>query len=125
MKIILVIEDNSNLRENTCEILELSGYEVYSAVNGMDGIALAKEKKPHIILCDIMMPEADGFVVLKELKTNSETSDIPVIFLTASAEKSDVIAGLGMGANGYIRKPFGPGELFSEIELCLKEVNGE
>jgi len=125
MKKVLVIEDNSNLRENTCEILELAGYEVYCAVNGIEGIGLAKEKKPHIVLCDIMMPEADGFVVLKELRANAETSDIPVIFLTASAEKSNVTAALEMGANGYIRKPFNADELLQTIELCLKEVSSQ
>ncbi len=120
MKTILVIEDNNDIRENTCELLELWGYKVISAMNGKAGLALAKENKPDLILCDIMMPEANGYEVFSGLKNDADTSGIPFIFLTASAEKKEVEAGLGMGAKGYIRKPFEPEELFETLERCLK-----
>ena len=119
MKTILVIEDNDYIRENTCEILEMAGYHVSCADDGRAGIASARENKPDIILCDIMMPEANGYTVLNELRNNPETAHIPFIFLTASAEKSEVKAGLGMGAEGYVRKPFSTEELLEAIDLCL------
>ncbi|HZV68035.1 MAG TPA: response regulator [Saprospiraceae bacterium] len=119
MKTILVIEDNDHIRENTCEILELAGYQVSCADDGKAGISAALEIKPDIILCDIMMPHANGYTVLNELRSNPETAHIPFIFLTASAEKSEVKAGLGMGAEGYVRKPFGTDELLRTIQLCL------
>jgi CheY-like chemotaxis protein len=120
MKIILLIEDNIDIRENTCELLELEGYEVIFAANGKKGIALAKEKKPDIILCDIMMPETDGYEVLNGLKENIETADIPFIFLTASVEKKEIAIGFAMGAVGYIKKPFESQKLFDTIANCLK-----
>jgi CheY-like chemotaxis protein len=117
----LLIEDNSDIRENTSELLELKGYQVISAVNGRVGLALAKENKPDIILCDIMMPESDGYEVLLGLRNDSEISSIPFIFLTASVEKKEVEKAFGMGVHGYIRKPFEAEELFSTIESFLIE----
>jgi CheY-like chemotaxis protein len=119
MKTILVIEDNDDIRENTCELLELEGYKVIFAENGKSGLILAMENKPDIILCDIMMPEADGYEVFNELKNDPATAAIPFIFLTASVEKKAVEMGLGMGAKGYIQKPFDPQELFDTIIRCL------
>lgn len=122
MKTLLLIEDNSELRENTFELLELEGYNVVAVDNGIKGLALAKEKLPDIILCDIWMPGISGYDVLTELKNNAETSRIPFVFFTASAEKSEVEAGLGMGADGYIRKPFDAEELY---EMIARLVDGE
>jgi CheY-like chemotaxis protein len=119
MKTILVIEDNVDIRENTCELLELEGYNVLFADNGKTGLILAKEGKPDIILCDIMMPEANGYEVFHELKNDPVMAAIPFIFLTASVEKKAVEMGLGMGAKGYIQKPFDPQELFDAITRCL------
>lgn len=120
MKIVLLIEDNGDIRENTCELLELEGYKVLVAANGETGISLAKENKIDIILCDIMMPKVDGYEVFKSIKNNSGTAAIPFIFLTANTEKKEVQAGLNMGANGYIRKPFAEEELFGTIARCLE-----
>jgi CheY-like chemotaxis protein len=120
MKTILLIEDNLEIRENTSELLEIEGYHVIVANNGKTGISLAKEKKPDIILSDILMPEADGYEVFNGLKSDPNTANIPFIFVTASVEKKDIEAGLGMGAMGYIRKPFEPDELFETIKQCLK-----
>ena len=119
MKTVLVIEDNKEIRENTCELLELKGYDVISAVNGKIVLALAKEKLPDIVLCDIMMPEINGYEVFASLKEDAETANIPFVFVTASVERSEVETGLGMGADGYIRKPFDSKELFETISNCL------
>jgi len=121
MKTILVIEDNNDIRENTCELLELEGYKVIPALNGKTGLSLATEHLPDLILCDIMMPEANGYEVFDGLQANPATRAIPFIFLTASAEKKEVAAGLEMGASGYIRKPFDPEELFEAVKQSLKE----
>jgi CheY-like chemotaxis protein len=117
---VLIIEDNFEILENTVEILELEGYTTISACNGLEGIEQAKKHLPNIILCDIMMPEADGYEVLRELKSNPETANIPFIYLTASVERKEVQAGFDMGASGYIRKPFDSEELFRTIEECIK-----
>ncbi|MCR8560813.1 response regulator [Mucilaginibacter sp. BJC16-A38] len=122
MKKILLIEDNNDIRENTCELLELEGYKVILAVNGRSGLILAQEHVPDIILCDVMMPEADGYEVFSGLKTNPVTAAIPFVFLTSSVERKEVEAGLGMGASGYIRKPFDSEELFAVIARCFKEA---
>lgn len=119
MKTILLIEDNLDIRENTCELLELQGYNVVAAANGKIGLAFAKERQPDIILCDIKMPEADGYEVCNGLKDDPKTATIPFIFLTADAEKREVELGLSMGAKAYIRKPFDATELFEIIERCL------
>jgi CheY-like chemotaxis protein len=121
MKTILLIEDNHDIRENTCELLELKGFQVITAVNGKLGIALAKEQEPDLILCDILMPEANGYEVCIALRDNAKTSSIPFIFLTASVEKKEVEKAFGMGAQGYIRKPFEVEELLDNIERCLNQ----
>ncbi len=119
MKTILLIEDNHDIRENTSEILELEGYNVVIAANGKIGLSMAKDILPDIILSDIMMPEADGYQVLGELKNDSVTSKIPFIFFTASTERKDIENGLNMGAKGYIQKPFHDEVLLDEIKRCL------
>lgn len=121
MKTILLIEDNNDIRENTCELLELEGYKVIPAVNGKTGLMLALEHPPDVVLCDIMMPLGDGYEVINGLQADSCTRSIPFIFLTASTENKEMAAGLAMGASGYIRKPFDPEELFQTIKHCLSE----
>jgi CheY-like chemotaxis protein len=120
MKTILIIEDNPEIRENITEILELANFKVISAENGRAGIFAANESVPDIILCDIMMPEVNGYEVLKGLRQNPPTADIPFIYVTASAEKSEVKLAMDMGANGYVRKPFDTKELIDTIEKCLR-----
>jgi len=121
MKSILVIEDTLEVRENICEILELSNYKVFSAENGKSGVRLALEHTPDLILCDVMMPELDGFGVLKILNGDKRTYDIPFIFLTAKAEKSDFRKGMGLGADDYITKPFDDVELLEAIRMRLSK----
>ncbi|MBK9734562.1 MAG: response regulator [Saprospiraceae bacterium] len=118
---ILIIEDNLDVRENLEELLMLSGYEVFTAENGKMGIAKAVEVIPQLILCDIMMPEMDGFGVLRILSNHPKTMDIPFIFLTAKTEKEDFRKGMGLGADDYITKPYDDIQLLDTIEIRLKK----
>ena len=104
-KTILLIEDNAAMRDNIQEILELSDYKVFTAVNGKLGVELAKREKPDLIICDITMPELDGYGVLHILGKSDETAGIPFVFLTAKAEKSDFRKGMTLGADDYLTKP--------------------
>ena len=122
MKKILLIEDDVVLRENTLELLELSNYEVTSAANGKIGVQLAKKMVPDIIVCDIMMPELDGYGVLEALTNNEITQHIPFIFLSAKTERRDVRKGMDLGADDYITKPFNEDELISAIESRLAKA---
>ena len=119
MKKILIIEDNQDVRENLAEILMLSSYETVEAENGKIGIKQAKKHKPDLIICDVMMPELDGFGVLKILNKNPDLMHIPFMFLTAKAEKTDFRKGMGLGADDYITKPFDDVELLEAIEMRL------
>ncbi len=122
MKKILVIEDNKDVRENIVEILTLSGYNAISAQNGKEGISSVFTFKPDLILCDVMMPELDGFGVMKILQSNVQFSHIPLIFLTAKTEKADLRKGMSLGAVDYITKPFDDTDLITSIELRLQKA---
>jgi CheY-like chemotaxis protein/CRP-like cAMP-binding protein len=119
MKSILIIEDDTALRENTAELLELSGYKMLTASNGRIGIDIAKTRKPDIIVCDIMMPEVDGYGVLESLSKDPVTMHIPFIFLSAKTEHTEIRKGMDMGADDYLTKPFEEEELISAIESRL------
>jgi CRP-like cAMP-binding protein len=121
-KKILVIEDNADIRENTAEILVLAGYEAYTAENGKKGVETAIKENPDLIVCDIMMPELDGYGVLHLLRKNETTQRIPLIFLTAKTERGDYRRGMELGADDYITKPFEEIELLSAIEVRLKKL---
>lgn len=118
---ILIIEDNRDVRENLAEILELSGYNVCTAENGIVGIQKAVEEEPDLILCDIMMPELDGYGTLKILNNNPKTMDIPLIFLTAKVEKEDFRKGMMLGASDYLTKPCSDVDLLEAVEVRLKK----
>lgn len=124
-KKVLIIEDNDDIRENVVEILELAGYTVSSASNGKEGVDIALNDVPDIILCDIMMPEMDGYGVLYLLSKRPETVAVPFIFLTAKAEHFDRRKGMEMGADDYLTKPFDDLELLSAIESRLKKKAGQ
>ena len=121
MKKILLIEDNEGVRENTAEILELAGYDVSTAENGKIGVYKASDGNFDLIICDIMMPELDGYGVLNILTKNPKTSSIPFIFLTAKAERGDFRKGMNMGADDYLTKPFEETDLLDAIELRFKK----
>ena len=119
---ILIIEDNLEMRENTSEILELASYEVITADNGKKGVEMAKMHLPDLIICDIMMPEMDGYGVLYLLGKNDDTKNIPFIFLTAKSESSDFRKGMNLGADDYLTKPFEEMELLNAIETRIKRT---
>ncbi|MEO5978588.1 MAG: response regulator [Chryseolinea sp.] len=121
MKKIVLIEDNPDVRENTVEILMLAGYDVKIAPNGKLGVELAIHEKPDLIICDIMMPELDGYGVLHILSKKEETSGIPFIFMTAKTEKSDIRKGMNLGADDYLTKPFDDTDLLNAIETRLRK----
>ena len=121
MKKILLIEDNSNIRENTAEILELASYMVLSAENGKIGVELAIQEVPDLIICDIMMSKIDGYSVLTALREDPATATIPFIFLTAKVERDDLRLGMELGADDYITKPCTPTELLSAIATRLEK----
>ena len=123
MKKVLLIEDNPEVRENTAEILELANFKVETAENGKTGVVKAKNTKPDLIICDIMMPELDGYGVLHILSKDIETNQIPFIFLTAKAERSDFRKGMNLGADDYLTKPFDESELLDAIESRLKKAS--
>jgi len=120
-KTVLIIEDNDDIRESTAEILTLAGYQVFEAAEGKSGVDMALKHKPDIILCDIMMPNLDGYGVLFLLGKHAETADIPFIFLTAKAERADMRKAMEMGADDYLTKPFDDMELLHAIEIRLRK----
>ena len=122
MKKVLFIEDDTVVRENTAELLELAGYHVVTAGNGKTGVAIAKKELPDIIICDIMMPEMDGYGVLQNLSQDSATQQIPFIFLSAKTEHRDIRKGMDLGADDYLTKPFEEEEVISAIESRLAKV---
>jgi len=123
MNTILLIEDDAALRENTEELLELSSYKVITAPNGKIGIEKAKAEIPDIIICDIMMPEVDGYGVLKDLSLNDTTQHIPFIFLSAKTEHKEIRKGMDLGADDYLTKPFEEDELLSAVESRLAKAS--
>lgn len=120
-KLILLIEDNKHIRESTVEILELAHYKVLTAENGRIGFELSQRHLPDVILCDVMMPDLDGYGVLYLLKNNAETSNIPFIFLTAKSERTDQRKGMDMGADDYLTKPYDDVELLNAVDARLQK----
>ena len=121
MSKILVIEDEELVRENISDLLIAEGFDTINAPNGTIGVELAKKQKPDLIICDVMMPDIDGYGVLNILRQSLETATIPFIFLTAKAEKSDFRQGMNLGADDYITKPYEPDELLGIIATRLKK----
>ncbi|HVY74542.1 MAG TPA: response regulator [Puia sp.] len=121
METILIIDDHQDIRENIAEILSLAGYHTLTAENGKRGVELALASSPDLIVCDIMMPELDGYGVLHLVRKNPATAGTPFIFLTAKMERTDFRKGMEMGADDYITKPFDDIELLNAIEIRLKK----
>ena len=105
MKKILVIEDEPEMRRNLITIVRLERFRPLPAENGRVGVELAKKEKPDLILCDVMMPELDGYGVIAALRADPDTVSIPFIFLTARGEKPEIRAGMNLGADDYLTKP--------------------
>jgi DNA-binding response OmpR family regulator len=121
MKKILLIEDNPEIRENTSEILQLAGFEVFAGENGKVGVELARGHVPDLVVCDIMMPVLDGYGVLHLFRRDETLSQVPFIFLTAKAERADQRKAMELGADDYLTKPFTELELLAAIEARLQK----
>lgn len=121
MKKILLIEDDDLVRANTAEILGLANYQVRSAENGKKGLQVAKEFSPDLIICDVMMPELDGYGVLHILAKDPDTAGIPFIFLSAKSDKSEIRKGMELGADDYLTKPYEDTELLNAVEARMKK----
>ena len=129
---ILVIEDELFVRENIVELLEAEDFEVFSTENGILGILWAQDNRPDLVICDVMMPEINGYDVLAEMRQLPTTALIPFIFLTAMADKRDIRHGMELGADDYLTKPFNRTELLNAInarlakqEKLMKQCNEE
>ena len=122
MSTILIIEDEDALRLTLAERLTLEGLQVLTAANGKAGVRQAQEALPDLILCDILMPEMDGYSVLLALQSDTRTAAIPFIFLTAKADPPQVRAGMELGADDYLCKPFGIDELLARIEAVFRRT---
>lgn len=118
---IVIIEDDRLVRENVQKILTLEGYDVYQAENGLKGIELIKEETPDLILCDIMLPDMEGYDILSNITKDDKLKTIPFVFLTARAEMSDLRKGMNLGADDYITKPFHIKDLLEVIKVRLEK----
>ncbi|MGW8121166.1 response regulator transcription factor [Roseivirga echinicomitans] len=121
MKKILLVEDNAIILDNVSEILGLEGYHVIAAKNGVEGLSLAKSKKPDLILSDIDMPLMNGYQMLKEIRSDAEMQEIPIVFLSVKNYGQELVHGLQFGADAYICKPFDLTELLEAVEKHLKK----
>src|ERR1700758_5120902 len=122
MKKILVIEDEPEMRRNLTTVLRLEKFRPLPAENGRIGVELAKKEKPDLILCDVMMPELDGYGVIAALRGAAQTVTIPFIFLTAKGEKPDIRAGMNLGADDYLTKPVAKADLLGAIRSRLERA---
>ena len=120
MKKILVIEDEPEMRRNITSLLRYYDYEPIAAKNGRVAVEMARREKPDLILCDVMMPELDGYGVLHALQSDASLARIPFIFLTAKGEKDDLRSGMNLGADDYLTKPVVNAELVRAIESRLR-----
>jgi DNA-binding response OmpR family regulator len=114
---ILVVEDDPVILDLLTTNFELEGFEVARAVDGVEGLQMARIEQPHAVVADIMMPRMSGLQLLEALKSDPDTSSIPVVFVSAKAQADDIRAGLDAGADDYVTKPFDPGDL---VELITK-----
>jgi signal transduction histidine kinase len=123
MVTVLVIEDEPAIRNNVLQTLELLNFQALGAENGMRGVVLARQHLPDLIICDVMMPELNGYGVLLEIRNNPITATIPFIFLTAQADRTAMRQGMAMGADDYLTKPFTLDELTDAIKARLERHN--
>ena len=121
---ILIVEDEEDILDLVEFNLHKSGMETVRATDGLQALKAAKKEKPDLILLDVMLPEKDGYSVLKELREKGKTKDIPVIMLTAKGREDDRIRGLDLGAEDYVTKPFSPKELVLRVRALLRRAEG-
>lgn len=120
MKRILVIEDEPEMRRNISALLRFHDYEPIEAENGRKGLELARKDKPDLVLCDVMMPQLDGYGVLQALQQDASLALIPFLFLTAKGDKDDLRSGMNLGADDYLTKPVANADLVQAIEARLR-----
>ena len=125
MALIYIVEDDINIREIETFALKNSGYQVEDFSNAKEFYHAIKDKKPNLVLLDIMLPDEDGMEILQKLRRNPETKRLPVIMVTAKATELDRVKGLDSGADDYIIKPFGVMELISRVKALLRRTMGE
>lgn len=122
---ILVVEDEEDIQELMRYNLGKEGYDVVSVVDGGSALKKVDEKKPDLIILDLMLPDIDGLSVCKQLRSNAEARNIPVIMLTAKGEEADIVSGLEVGADDYVTKPFSPRVLLARIRAILRRNDVE
>jgi DNA-binding NarL/FixJ family response regulator len=118
---LLLIDDDPNLVLLVQDYLELRGYTVITAKNGRDALKILEKDIPNLIICDVMMPEMDGYAFVKKVRDNPQTNWLPILFLSAKGQIQDRVAGLSKGADVYMVKPFEPDELVAQIEASLNQ----
>ena len=118
-KRLLVIEDHAPMRRNIALLLELEAYEVFTADNGKTGLEQARQQRPDLILCDVMMPEMDGYTVVQELRGDAALAATPFIFLTVRSDRGDVRVGMNFGADDYLTKPVLRDDLLAAVQVRL------
>lgn len=117
---IVIVEDEPDILEALEYNLARENFDVISATNGIDGLQLIQQHKPNLALLDLMLPGIDGLEICRQVRANSEIAQTPIIMLTAKSEESDIVLGLGIGADDYISKPFSPRELIARIKAMLR-----
>ncbi len=122
-KKLLLIDDDPNLILLVKDYLEFRGYEVVTAENGREALEVLDQQTPDMIICDVMMPEMDGYSLVSAIRSDPKTSWIPVLFLSAKGQSQDRVKGLNIGADVYMVKPFEPEELVAQVESSLKQAS--
>lgn len=120
-KKLLLIDDDPNLILLVKDYLEFRGYQVISAENGKEALEILATEIPDMIICDVMMPEMDGYTLVQQIRENPEISDIPIMLLSAKGQTQDRVKGLNIGADVYMPKPFEPEELVAQVSTILKQ----
>lgn len=124
---ILIVDDSGEIASSLSDLLKEMGYEVFTAPGTMEGITMAGEIRPDLILSDVLMPGGGGFALLAAVKSSPDTAEIPVVFLSAVAEKKEIQKGLDAGAGAYIVKPYRSRDLLKVVRMLIEErdFNGQ
>ncbi|MGG6296872.1 response regulator transcription factor [Leptolyngbya sp. AN02str] len=122
-KQLLLIDDDPNLILLVKDYLEFRGYQVVTAENGQEALDVLQKETPDMIICDVMMPQMDGYSFVEHVRKDPRTSWIPVLFLSAKGQSQDRVKGLNTGADVYMVKPFEPEELVAQVESSLKQAS--
>lgn len=123
--LVLIAEDERDIREFLVVALQVSGFNVIEARNGEEAITMANNHKPDLVLLDVRMPKVTGFEACESLKSNPDTKDIPIVFLSAYANKDEIKEGLALGADEYLTKPIAPDILTERVSCILKQAKSE